>query len=525
MINLVVKQRIILSHVDGMSNRAIAAEMHMSKDTVNKYVSEYEDERAKLLAAHPDMDTAAIIQSFVEKPTYDSSTRLPRKVTGDLLKAIEECIESNRNKRLMGLTKQTMRKVDIHGYLKKQGFDISYSTVKRAVKYLEFRHREAYIRQEYMSGDVCEFDWGIVKLDIGGTGYKKYQMAVFTSAYGNFRYAKLYATQDTAAFQDSHADFFSYCHGSFQTMVYDNMKVAVKKFVGLTEKEPTTALTELSIYYGFKYRFCNIRSGNEKGHVERSVEYVRRKVFSGPECDKFDSLVEANRFLLEGCMKLNAVPIYDGSVPMETFNIEKKSLLPDLPRFESCIKSTAKVDKYSTVMVDRNHYSVPDIHVGQTVDVRLYADKVAIYRDGDIIARHDRDYGVLQWNIDIYHYLRTLKRKPGALPQSTALLQADTQIKNIYERYYSKDPRGFIDVLGVINEYGVDVVDDALKKLEAISPFDMSAEKVALICAGRSEASRHTDVKTDRLSEKSKRTLSQYDRLRRIQTEALEVAV
>ena len=89
-------------------------------------------------------------------------------------------------------------------------------------------------------------------------------------------------------------------------MVYDNMCVAVRKFVRLTEKESTTALTELSIYYGFKYRFCNICSGNEKGHVERSVEYVRRKVFSGLECDKFDTLAEANKFLFRECMKLNA---------------------------------------------------------------------------------------------------------------------------------------------------------------------------------------------------------------------------
>lgn len=67
-----------------------------------------------------------------------------------------------------------------------------------------------------------------VKLDIGDAGYQKYQMAVFTSAYGNFRYAKLYLTQDTAAFQETHADFFAYSHGAFQTMIYDNMRVAVR---------------------------------------------------------------------------------------------------------------------------------------------------------------------------------------------------------------------------------------------------------------------------------------------------------
>lgn len=54
------------------------------------------------------------------------------------------------------------------------------------------------------------------------------------------------------------------------------MKVAVKRFVGRQEKEPTEALLKLSTYYGFAFRFCN---GNEKGHVERSVEYIRRKAF------------------------------------------------------------------------------------------------------------------------------------------------------------------------------------------------------------------------------------------------------
>ncbi len=517
MIDLVLKQRIILAHIDGMSNRAIASSLHLSKDTVNKYVNEYDEKRAELLQAHPEMDTSEIIQAFVEKPTYDSSTRVPSKATPELLDAIEKCLQLNRDKRLNGMQKQAMKKIDIHAYLVKQGFDVSYSTVKRVTQYLETKHQEAFIRQEYMPGDVCEFDWGTAKLDIGGAGFQKYQMAVFTTAYGNFRYARLYLTQDTAAFQESHADFFAYSHGAFQTKVYDNMKVAVRRFVGLTEKEPTVALTELSIYYGFKYRFCNIASGNEKGHVERSVEFIRRKVFSGPDCDRFDTLAEANKFLFRECMKLNAKPIYDGSIPIDTFETEKQYLLSAMPKFESCMKSTSKVDKYSTITVAKNHYSVPDTYVGKTVDVRLYTDKVVAYHDGMIIAQHDRDFGAMQWRIDIYHYLRTLKRKPGALHQSTALLQSDTMVKNIYEKYYSKDPKTFLEVLDVIYEYGVSTVSEALCKLEQFSPLDMSADKVALICAKKEETVKQTNIKTDRLSEKSKSTLSQYDRLRTIQ--------
>lgn len=114
----------------------------------------------------------------------------------------------------------------------------------------------------YKPGDICEFDWGEVKLTIGGKT-QKYQMAVFTSAYGNYRYAWLFTKQTTECFQEAHALFFEQIGGVYRTMVYDNMKVAVKRFVGPKEKEPTQGLLQLSLYYGFQYRFCNIHSGND----------------------------------------------------------------------------------------------------------------------------------------------------------------------------------------------------------------------------------------------------------------------
>ena len=68
MIDLNRKQQIILDHLDGMANRQIAAKMHMSKDTVNKYVKEYDEKKAALLASDPDADQKEIIQAFVEEP-------------------------------------------------------------------------------------------------------------------------------------------------------------------------------------------------------------------------------------------------------------------------------------------------------------------------------------------------------------------------------------------------------------------------------------------------------------------------
>ena len=72
----------------------------------------------------------------------------------------------------------------------------------------------------------------------------------------------------------------------------------------------------------------------------------------------------------------------------------------------------------------------------------------------------------------------------------------------------------------IIYEYGVSAVSEALCRLEKLSPFDMSADKVSLICAKKEESLIQTNIKTDRLSEKSKTTLSQYDRLRKVQNQA-----
>lgn len=524
-VSLSMKQKIILMHIEGKSQRSIAAELHKSRDAVSKYVSEYEEMKGILMEADPALDRDELIQTIVEKPKYDVSNRKPVKVTQDLEDAIENYLETNRKKRIAGRQKQVLSKYDIYEELVDQGYDISYSTIKRLIKEIDKRHEEAFIRQEYTPGDICEFDWGTAKLNIGEDGFKDYQMAVFTPAKSNYRFAVLYRAQDTAAFQQSHAEFFEHCGGTYQTMVYDNMKVAVKRFVGINEKEPTKALTELSIYYGFKFRFCNIAAGWEKGHVERSVEFVRRKAFRTKE--KFDTLEDANRHLLQACLKMNSKPLSDGRISLEVFDVEKAHLGPNLPRFESCIAKEYRVCKYSTIIIYQNHYSVPDNLVGKMILAKVYTDKIIVYHEKDLVAVHSRNYQCHSWTIELKHYLKTLYKKPGALTNSTALLQADTKIKNIYENYYSKDAKIFLEVLEIIYEKGVDAVTFALKKLERISPLDMSAEKVRSICdhAKEQEAGARKEY-TDDISKKSKEMLFLYTQLSGMKSkDGLEEAV
>ena len=90
---------------------------------------------------------------------------------------------------------------------------------------------------------------GTVKLYTEDSLLREYQLAVFTSAYSNYRWARLFLKQDIACFLEAHAKFFDNIKVVFRTIIYDNTRVAIKKFIGHTEKEATETLLKLSLYY------------------------------------------------------------------------------------------------------------------------------------------------------------------------------------------------------------------------------------------------------------------------------------
>ena len=144
MIELKQKQQILLMHLDGISNRSIAAEMHISKDTVNKYVNEYEQQRSEILSKDPNADPKELIRGIVEKPRYNSCNRGRTKVTAEMIKEIENCLKINEQRRASGMSKQQMEKFDIYEYLIKKDYEISYATVKSLIRETETRRRECF---------------------------------------------------------------------------------------------------------------------------------------------------------------------------------------------------------------------------------------------------------------------------------------------------------------------------------------------------------------------------------------------
>ena len=226
------------------------------------------------------------------------------------------------------------------------------------------------------------------------------------------------------------------------------MRVAVRRFtIRNADKKPTEDLLKMPCYYQFGYRFCNARKGNEKGHVERSVEYVRRKAFA-PK-DEFDSFDAANGHLWAVCTRLNKLPVTGKTQAIQEVSEQEPQHMKAAPiPYDTAELSNLRVDKYSCIKVDTNWYSVPEGFVGHRIDVKTYPNQILIYSPGNqCIATHERRHTRFEYFLNLDHYLKTLGTKPGALRGSLTLFQADLGLRNIFSQHFEERPRDFIELL------------------------------------------------------------------------------
>lgn len=498
--------------VEGRAKKEIARKLNISKNTVKSYINDFLNSKKELI--NSGVSKYELIENMVDKPKYKSSNRYPRVMTDEVKEIIRSFLKDNDVKRNTGKAKMCMTAQDMYEALIEKGFSLSYTSVAQYVqKYKESEYTfEAFIKQNYDYGDVCEFDWGEVKLTINGIDVK-YRMAVFTMAKSNFRFAFLYRNENSQSFVDAHIRFFEYIGGVPKCMVYDNMKVAVARFVGRTEKEATEALKKLSVYYGFNYRFCNIRSGNEKGHVENSVDFVRRKAFAG--MTSFDNESLAFDRLAQRLEKYNNIKTkyLNNNSPADLLNIEKSYLSKLMPTYTNCIDLTLRVDKLSTISYLQNRYSVPDYLVLKAVDVKVFIDKLEIFYNNNLVASHTRLYGNQEWSIDVLHFSKTLSRKPGALLGSLAFEQMNSSLKEIYHNFFKDQPKSFIALLELIGHYDITSVQNTIDILTQKS-VEVNVENIKMILNRKEDNFNNTNSKSnlqEEIEENSRRHLSIYD--------------
>ena len=433
--DLMDKSSIIKLKEQGYSNRKVEKMLKINRKTIAKYWNEYQTNIEKLNNTKDDLEIKEIQEKIVAKPKYNSKNRVKRKITPEFITALKNILNEELEKeKILGTNKQALTKLQIYKLLKKQGFDVSYSSVANEIAKIKNSGKECFIRQDYEFGDRLEYDFGEVKLVINGIT-RKYYIAVLSSPAGNFRWCYLYDNCKKEIFLDSHVRFFKMLGGVYKEIVYDNMRNVVTKFIGKNEKELNEDLVKMSIYYGFEINVTNAFSGNEKGYVEGSVKYLRNKIFA--ENYKFISEEAAIEYMESQLIKLN-----ENSQIEE----EKKHLKIAKPPLELANITSSVVNKYGFIQIENNFYSVPEYLVGRKVTSKIYYNKILVYSDYELICEHKKIDGTKKISADIRHYLKTLSKKPGALKNSYAL-KSNPILRTIYNKYYIQKPKDFIQII------------------------------------------------------------------------------
>jgi transposase len=462
-IDLKEKHTIITLYNKGNSQRRIAKATGFSRNTVAKYLDDYQRDVARLNTLDNHRATQ---KSIIDEPKYDSSGRRPVKYTVEIDKALDEILENETLKlKALGITnKQKLTVIQIHSLLKDAGFDIGLTTVSMHLAEKRKAVREAFIRQEYELGDRLEYDFGEVRLIVAGVLTVCYLAAVCAPA-SRFKWAWLYTDQSKDSFLDSHVRLFDLVGGIWKECVYDNMRNVVSRFIGRNEKQLNPDLIKMSMYYGFEINVTNAFSGNEKGSVESAVKFIRNKVFALRY--EFGSLDEAQGYLQERLISLNA---------SSDIEAEKSHLLPARPPLEIARITESQVDKYSFIRILNNFYSVPDYLVGRRLTAKIYPAEVIVYAGQAEVARHVRLKGLKLYSVDIFHYLDTLAKKPGAVKNSLAL-KSQARLKAVFSDHFLDRPKDFVMLLKEFEGHPIDEIADLIESAAKCSLLFFTGSK------------------------------------------------
>jgi hypothetical protein len=89
--------------------------------------------------------------------------------------------------------------------------------------------------------------------------------------------------------------------------------------------------------------------------------------------------------------------------------------------------------------------------------VKKYHDEIRVYAGNELVCIHKRIFGNGNMRVDIYHYLNTLQKKPGAIRNSVAL-KSIPRLKAIFDTHYNKQPKKFIEIFMENKERPIDKI-------------------------------------------------------------------
>lgn len=444
---------------EGLSARRIARELGLNRRTVQKYLEQSEPVR---------VETAARAQPVVS-------------VAGPRIDALLE----EWAPRLEG--KHRLTSPRMHRQLREEGFAVSERTVRAYLAEKRRQAAEVYIPLVHRPGDEAQVDFFEVTVDEGGLRRKAWKF-LMRLMYSGRDFIHLYDRCDRPCFLDGHVRAFAYLGGVARRLIYDNLSAAVKRLVGLRERELTDRFQALASHYLFEPCFARPREGHDKGGVEGRGKSVRLQhltpIVSGPDLGTISTtaLTDVERLWRERRHD-------DGRLLTMLFEEERALLLP-LPAaaFEARSLLPVAISKSATAKLEGALYSLPQRWARLDAEAWVGPQDIRFRCRGEETVRPRQRPGGKR--IEYRDYLRELSRKPQAVRQVAPELVAELgepygRLWTLLEQTHGAKPAARIlaGVLGAMDDHGEAAVTAALA--QALAGGTFSAEGGNLLTLSR----------------------------------------
>ena len=138
---------------------------------------------------------------------------------------------------------------------------------------------EAFLRLSTFPGEQAQVDWGhFGKIRIGHAE-RPLSCFVMVLSWSRAIFARFTLDQTLESFLRGHVEAFAAFGGVPRSILYDNLKSVVLERAG-----DHTRFNETLLFFAGDYHFapkpCAPYRGNEKGKVERAIQYLRHSFFA-----------------------------------------------------------------------------------------------------------------------------------------------------------------------------------------------------------------------------------------------------
>ena len=416
--------------------------------------------------------------------------------------------------------------------LKVLGYSGSYNRVAAFARVWQDQQMQAqqttgrgtFVPLIFDCGEAFQFDWSEDWAVIAGVR-TKLQVAHFKLSHSRAFYLRAYPLQTHEMLFDAHNHAFEVLGGVPRRGIYDNMRTAVDRVRKGKDRDVNARFAAMVSHFLFEADFCNPASGWEKGQVEKNVRDARHRLWQSVPA--FATLDDLNAWLEQRCQALWH-EIEHGKLPGTVADVwaqERSALMPVPRAFDGFVEHTKRVSPTCLIHFERNRYSVPAPYANRPVSLRVYASRLVVAAEGQLLCEHQRviernHHGAGQTIYDWRHYLAVIQRKPGALRNGAPFQELPPAFKRLQALLLKQrgGDREMVDILALVLHHDEQAVLAAVElALEAGAPSKTHILNVLhRLVDGRPAPAPVTSPQALRLVVEPMANVLRYDQLREV---------